>query len=142
MLLGHLALIVAATFTGAAIYINIAEHPARLRLDDRALLEQWNPSYARGYAMQASLVIVGTFLAVGAFFVQGDWRWLPGAAVLFANWPYTLPCIMPTNHKLNAIAPEAAGAQSRAMLVKWGHLHAIRSALGVTATLIFLWRLQ
>ena len=56
-----------------------------------------------------------------------------------ANWPYTLLGIMPTNHRLNAIAPENAGPQSRALLVKWGQLHAIRSALGALATLIFLW---
>ncbi len=139
MLTGQLALVAAAAFTGAALYINIAEHPARLGLDDRALLQQWKPSYAHGYAMQASLVIVGTLLAVAAFFVQHDWRWLLGAAIFFANWPYTLLGIMPTNHKLKAIPLEEAGPQSRAMLVKWGYLHAARSALGAVATLIFLW---
>ena len=142
MLVGHLALIVAAAFTGAAVYVNMAEHPARLGLDDRALLEQWKPSYAHGYAMQASLVIVGTLLAGGAFFVLRDWRWLLGAAVFVANWPHTLLGIMPTNHELKAIPPDKAGAHARAMLVKWENLHAIRSALRAAATLIFLWCLQ
>ncbi len=136
---GPLALTVAALFTGAAFYINWAEQPARLGLDDRALLQQWKPSYARGFTMQATLAVTGFVFGVLAWWSSGDWAWLLGAIVLVANWPYTMLGIMPTNHLLNDIAPGDAGETSRALIEKWGRLHAVRTALGATATALFLW---
>jgi hypothetical protein len=139
MLAGAIALTGAAVFTGAAIYINIAEQPARLQLDNRSLLAEWKLAYRRGYMMQASLVVVGGLFGLVAFLSTLDLRWLLGAIVLLANWPYTIYVVMPTNRRLMNTPPEAATAETRRMLKRWGALHVGRSALGLVATLIFLW---
>jgi hypothetical protein len=92
--------------------------------------------------MQASLVVVGGVLGLAAFFNNLDWRWLLGAVVLLANWPYTIFVIMPTNRRLMDTPPEAATAETRRMIRLWGILHAGRSCLGLVATVIFLWARQ
>ena len=139
MLAGHLALIVAALFTGAAVYINVAEQPARLLLDDHALLREWKPSYKRGLAMQAPLAVAGFVLGVIAWWQSSEWSWLAGTVLLLANWPYTLLGVMPTNNRLMATDPSAADLDIRGLVVKWGGLHAVRSVLGALATVAFLW---
>jgi Domain of unknown function (DUF1772) len=142
MLTGHLALVFAAAFAGAAFYINFAEHPARLKLDDKSLLKQWKPSYDAGYTMQASLAVVSGAFGMITAWMTNDWRWIAGAILILANRPYTMLGIMPTNHKLKAIAENDAGPTSRAMLETWGRLHSVRTMLGMAATAIYIWALH
>ena len=139
---GELALATAAIFTGAAIYVNVAEQPARLKLDTQALLTQWQPSYARGAIMQASLAIVSGALGLLAFVLTYDWRWLVGAALILAPWPYTMFIIMPTNHVLKSTEPAQATEQTRDLVKQWGRLHMGRSALGLFAVAAYLWALN
>ncbi len=139
MLAGQLALIVAALFAGAAVYVSVAEQPARLTLDDHALLTEWKPSYSRGAAMQAPLALIGFLLGLLAWWQTGRWPWLLGAALLVANWPYTLIVILPTNRKLQEANPASPPRDTRSLVKTWGELHAGRTALGLAATLTFLW---
>jgi hypothetical protein len=142
MLSGELALVTAAIFAGAAVYVSVAEQPARLKLDTRALLTEWRPSYERGAAIQASLAIVSGVLGVAAFVFTYDWRWLIGAALILAPWPYTMFIIMPTNRVLKSTAPEQATEQTRGLVVQWGRLHWGRSALGLFAVAAYVWALN
>src|SRR5690242_13596095 len=120
---GLLALITAAMFTGAAIYVNVAEQHARLMLEPRPMLAQWQRSYPRGFAMQASLAAISAILGALACWQSSDWRWLVGAVLIFANWPYTLIAIRPCNNTLQAIDPKDASQSTSTLIEWWGLLH-------------------
>lgn len=135
LLLAHVA---AALFAGAALYINVAEHPARLGLETQAALEQWKPSYARAVPLQAGLALAGGALGLWGWADGGGAMALTGAILMLAIVAFTLTIIFPTNNRLKATAPTDAGPQSRTLLVKWGRLHAVRTVLGLAATLAFV----
>src|ERR1700732_5465218 len=134
MTIGLLALTGAAIFTGAALYVNVAEQPARLLPDDPPLLPEWKPSYQRGAAMQAPLALLGCLLGLIAWWQTSHPGFLIGAIAMLAPWPWTLIGIKPTNDALLATEPDRARPETRALIVKWGALHGSRSALGALAT--------
>jgi uncharacterized membrane protein len=138
MLIALFALVTATLFAGAALYISLAEHPARMRLDDRAALAQWKPSYARAVPMQAGLALVSLGLGLWAWLRTDDIWLLAGALLIGANLPLTLVAIMPTNRRLQATGADAAGAETRALLARWGSLHALRTLLALAAVAAYL----
>lgn len=135
------ALLFAALFAGAALYISLVEHPARVGLADGPLLMQWQPSYKRALPIQSGLAVASGLAGLIVGYYSADWRWFAGSILILANWPFTLFIIMPVNKRLMAMSEREAGAGSRAMLIQWGKLHNVRSALGSAAALNFAWAL-
>lgn len=133
-MIGIAALVIASLFTGAAFYINFAEHPARMALPMAQARAQWAPAYKRGYMMQGSLAVLGGLCGALVW-----WRWgvpfhLAGAVLMFANWPWTLFAIMPVNRRLLAMKGDENGPETDMLLRRWNLLHAGRTALGALAT--------
>jgi len=139
MAFGLLALIASAIFAGAAFYVNFAEQPARLTLDDSALVTEWKPSYKRGATMQAPLALIGFFLGLLAWWQTSHLAFLLGAIAIIAPWPWTLIVIKPINDALLATEPGKAGPPTRALVVRWGGVHAARTVMGGVATVAFFW---
>jgi hypothetical protein len=136
--LQFLATFCAAIFAGAALYINLVEHPARLSLDTAAAVAQWAPSYQRATLMQAPLAIMATLAGVGTWLLGGGVAWLMAGVLIGAVVPFTIFGIMPTNHELLAPARDRASAETRMLLQKWGRLHGVRSVLGILAAVLML----
>ena len=138
MVLLVLATACAGTFFGAATYINLVEHPARMGCDTKIAAAVWAPSYKRATVMQASLAIVGFFTGVISWLLGAGGLWLLGALLLGAVVPFTFIAIMPTNHALLAPGRDLSSPETRALLEKWGRLHAVRSVLSLLASVLYL----
>ena len=128
-------------FAGAAIYINLVEHPARMGCDTKIAATVWAPSYKRATVMQASLAIVGLVSGVAVWLLGGGVIWLIGAILLGLVVPFTFIVIMPTNNRLLSPGRDLGSSETRALLEKWGWLHAVRSLLSLAASVVFIWAL-
>lgn len=125
-------------FAGAAVYINLVEHPARMGLSTEAAAAQWAPSYKRATFMQASLAIVGFVSGVSAWLLGAGFMWFIASVIILAVVPVTLVVIYPTNTKLLAPGRDLSSPETRELLTRWGWLHAIRSMLSLVATVLFV----
>lgn len=139
-----LALIAAAMFSGAAIYVLVAEHPARGGLAPRDQLAQWKPSYARGAVMQASLALLAAVLGIvaglapdGPNIVACGWLWLAGGGFMLGAIVWTFALMWALNGRIKATPLDQASDETVAMLRRWGHLHGGRTALGLGGLLCY-----
>jgi Domain of unknown function (DUF1772) len=133
-----LATLACGMFAGAAFYVSLVEHPARLSCGMRLALAEWKPSYRRGTVTQASLAMIGSVLAILSWWLDKNAAWLIGGAFLFAVVPFTLIVIFPTNKQLESDELDLSSNQAENLLYLWGRLHAIRSGLSFLAFVIFL----
>ena len=141
-ILQFIATLASAIFTGAAIYINFVEHPARMGCSTELAATEWAPSYKRATLMQAPLAVIGSLGGAGAWWLGAGIPWLVAALCIFVVVPFTLIILEPRiNKPLLAPGRDLGSAETRELLVKWGRFHAVRSVLGLIATVIFLWQL-
>ena len=141
MLLEMVATLAAGLFAGAAIYINLVEHPARMECGTNLAITEFAPSYRRAAVMQGALGASGFLVAVAAWLTGSSLWWLIGGIILGAVIPFTLVVIFPTNKKLLDSSLDKGSEQASNLLVRWGRLHAVRSALSLISFLIFIFLL-
>lgn len=129
-------------FTGAAIYITFVEHPARMGCSTELAATEWAPSYKRATLMQAPLAIIGFLCGASAWWLGAGNLWLVAALCILVVVPFTLIVMEPRINKLLLASGRDLGSQeTRGLLLRWGRLHAVRSALGLIASVMFLWQL-
>lgn len=125
-------------FAGAAIYVSLVEHPARAECGPEIAATEFGPSYRRAAIMQASLAAIGFFCSMIAWFAGASLWWLVGGVLLGSVIPFTFAVIMPTNKLLLAPDLDKGSAQTRALLYRWGRLHAVRTVLSGIALVVLL----
>jgi uncharacterized membrane protein len=136
-----IATLCAGLFAGAAIYVTLVEHPARLECGTALAVTEFGPSYRRASIMQASLAAMGLVAAILAW-LQG--RGLPvlvAGVLLGLNVPFTLIVILPTNRRLLDPALDRGSGEAARLLSRWGRLHAVRSLLSAVAFGVLVWHL-
>jgi len=139
MIIEMVAILSCVTFAGAAIYINVVEHPARLECGTELAATVFGPSYTRAAAMQASLAIIATIAGVATGLSGGSLVWYVGAALTLSVVPFTLIVIMPTNKQLLAPELDRTSTEAATLLKKWGRLHGVRSVASAIASIIYVY---
>jgi Anthrone oxygenase len=138
MILEMLATVSAGLFSGAAIYINLVEHPARMECGPTLALKQFPPSYKKATVTQVGLAGSGFLAGTASWLLREDLRWLIGAIILVSVIPFTLLVVFPTVKKLHAHSLNQNPELASRLLVRWGRLHAVRSVLSFTSFVIFV----
>jgi hypothetical protein len=135
------AVLACSLFAGAAVYLSLVEHPARMECGVEIAATEFPPSYRRATIMQATLAAVGLISSIMAWLAGATFWWLAGGIALGAVIPFTLIAILPSNKLLLSPTLDRQSAETERLLERWGALHAVRSVLSGLALLLFLYLL-
>ncbi|HVO60667.1 MAG TPA: DUF1772 domain-containing protein [Terriglobales bacterium] len=134
-----IAVLSCALFSGAAVYITLVEHPARMQCGVELAATEFAPSYRRATVMQATCAAVGLLSSVAAWLAGATIWWLVAGVLLGAVIPFTLIVVLPTNKRLLDPTLDKRSAEAERLLARWGRLHAVRSVLSGLALLLYLY---
>jgi uncharacterized membrane protein len=131
-----LALLCTGLFAGAAVYVTLVEHPARLKCGTALAIAEFRPSYRRAAVMQATLAGIGCAAALGAWGQGRGWSVLVAGLMLGSVIPFTLIVILPTNKRLLNPGLDPNSTEATTLLARWGKLHTVRTAASGAAFLL------
>src|SRR5258708_34033383 len=134
---GLYAFALAAAFLGATIYIGLVEQPARLRLNGRAMIQEWKLSNRRGTLVLSVLAVLSATIAFIQFRINGDVRWTIGGITILASWPYAYFVMMPVNIWLFAIPFGKPVSPIRKLMRDWSRLEGGPALYGLVACSAF-----
>ena len=126
-------------FAGAALYVSLVEHPARMECGTQVAVTEFSPSYRRAAVMQALLAVLGFLFSLIAWLQGSDFRWLVGGVLFISVVPFTLIVIMPTNKALMDASLDKTSPQARQLLTRWARLHAVRTVVSLLTLVLFLY---
>jgi uncharacterized membrane protein len=132
------AVIASTLFAGAALYVSLVEHPARMSCGTELAATEFGPSYKRATVMQVALAILAAMAGVIRGLIGGGAIWFVGAAAIFAAIPFTLLFMLPVNNRILEPARDRASAETRLLLERWGRLHVVRTVVSLAASVLFV----
>ena len=116
-LLELVASVSAAIFAGAALYMNVVEHPARMTLDTTSAASEWAPSNGRATWMQAPLALISLPAGLACWWLGAGSGWAIGAVLIGAVVPFTFIGLIPTNRSLLEPGRDFGSQETRALLL-------------------------
>jgi uncharacterized membrane protein len=132
------ATVAAGLFAGAAMYITVVEHPARVECGQALAIKEFGPSYRCAAVMQGVLAVVGLLANLIAWYQGFGLGWLIGWLLLGTLVPFTLVVVIPTNRRLLDPGLDSGSGEAGELLTQWGQLHAMRTVVSVAMFMAFV----
>jgi Domain of unknown function (DUF1772) len=125
------ALLATGLFAGGAVFVSVAEHPARTEAGTAVALAEFAPSYRRAAPLQGGAALVALVAGIIAAIASGNWEWALAAGCVGAAIPLTLLVIGPVNRRLMNDAAQLTEAETTELFASWARLHAMRTLAGL-----------
>jgi len=138
MIAMFVATVAVGLFAGASAYVTLVQHPAWVACGPALSVRHFGASTRRAAIMQGGLAVLGLVSSALAWFQGSGVGWLLGGLLLGGMVPFTLVIIMPTNRRLEDPQLDVGSSEAAALLLRWGRLHAVRTAVGITVFVMFV----
>ncbi len=127
-------------FASSCLYVSMIEHPARLNMNVKDALQQFQLTFPRVATLQSTFALLATGSGLLHYYYMKDSKMLTAVLLVASAVPYTFIALMPTNRLLldNENASKDL-VKSRSLLEKWGKLHLYRTVVGLVAMVDLLY---